>query len=158
MKVKKLQNLGNKSGLKGCKYSNLNAPGTQSLRLGELPCLIVSHPPTGVIRIGLPQYESTSLTRGPNFTISQHTTRSPKRLTTTGWQKYSGTQIMLTSKWELHLVCTCLALRRKSHLQVNNICVPEYFCHPVSTDWCRSLFSCEKTDKRILRSENWCPR
>ena len=43
--------------------------------------------------------------------------RGPSKCT--GWQKYSGTQIMLTSKWELRLVykvSTCLALRRKSHL------------------------------------------
>ena len=56
-----------------------------------------------------------------------------------GGQKYSGTQIMLTSKWELCLVykvsTTCLALRRKSHLQVNKICVPESFCHPVRGQW-----------------------
>ena len=31
----------------------------------------------------------------------------------------------------VYKVSTCLALRRKSHLQVNKICVPEYFCHPV---------------------------
>ena len=40
----------------------------------------------------------------------------------------------LTSKWELrlvHKVSTCLALRHKSHLQINEICVLEYFCHPV---------------------------
>ena len=52
----------------------------------------------------------------------------------TGWQKYSGTQIMLTSKWELrrvYQVSTCLSLRCKYHLQVNKICVPEYFFHPV---------------------------
>ena len=52
----------------------------------------------------------------------------------TGWQKYSGKQIMSTSKWELRFVykvSTCLAIRRKSHLQINKICVLEYFCHPV---------------------------
>jgi len=31
----------------------------------------------------------------------------------------------------VYKVTTCLALRRKSHHQVNKICVPEYFCHPV---------------------------
>ena len=31
----------------------------------------------------------------------------------------------------VYKVSTCLALRRKSHLQVNQICVPEYFCYPV---------------------------
>ena len=52
----------------------------------------------------------------------------------TGWQKYSGTHILLTSKWELravYKVSTCLALQRKSQLEVNKMCVPEYFCHPV---------------------------
>ena len=65
---------------------------------------------------------------------------------TTGWQKYSGTQIMLTSKWELCLVynvSTCLALRRKSHLQVKKICVPEYLCHPVLNSLkCKAWISC----------------
>ena len=43
MKLKKLQKLGNKSGLTGCKWSSLNAPGTQTplfhpyLKLGEFP-------------------------------------------------------------------------------------------------------------------------
>ena len=31
----------------------------------------------------------------------------------------------------IYKVSTCLALRRKCHLQVNQICVPEYICHPV---------------------------
>ena len=58
-----------------------------------------------------------------------------ERILHTGWQKYSATQIMLTSKWELHVVykvSTCLALRHRSHIQVNKICVIEYFwlCHP----------------------------
>ena len=47
---------------------------------------------------------------------------------------------MLTSKGELRLVLkvsTCLALHRKSYLEVNKICVTEYFCHPVCT--CMSL-------------------
>ena len=43
MKVKKLKFYGNKSGLKGCKWSSLNAPGTENtlyhslLRLEEFP-------------------------------------------------------------------------------------------------------------------------
>ena len=60
--------------------------------------------------------------------------KTQHKSSSTGWQKYSGTHIMLTSKCELLLVykvTTCLALRRKSHHQVNKICVPEYFCHPV---------------------------
>ena len=32
----------------------------------------------------------------------------------------------------VYKVYTCLALRRKSHLQVHKICVPEYFCHSVA--------------------------
>ena len=39
MKVKELENLQNKSGFKGCKWSSLNAPGT------ETP---LSHPYTGL--------------------------------------------------------------------------------------------------------------
>ena len=48
MKVKKLENCGNKSGLTGCKWSSLNAQGTQTslsipfLELGEFPFLIIS--------------------------------------------------------------------------------------------------------------------
>ena len=47
MKVKKLEFDGNKSGLKGCKWSSLNAPGTkhplshQVLRLDEFPFPII---------------------------------------------------------------------------------------------------------------------
>ena len=48
MKVQKLGNFGNKSGLTGCKWSSLNAPGTQTplshpiLKLGEFPFLSIS--------------------------------------------------------------------------------------------------------------------
>ena len=61
MKVKKLLNLENKIGLTGCKWSSLNAQGTQTplsspfLELGDFPFL--HYWPSGVIRIGL-QYES----------------------------------------------------------------------------------------------------
>ena len=47
MKVKKLEFYGNKSGLKGCKWSSLNAPGTENplshsvLGLEEFPFLII---------------------------------------------------------------------------------------------------------------------
>ena len=47
MKVKKLEFYGYKSGLKGCKWSSLNAPGTESnlshsiLKLGEFPFPII---------------------------------------------------------------------------------------------------------------------
>ena len=57
MKVKKLENLWNKIGLICCKWSNLNAPGTEKtcalLRLGEFHFPIFSLPLFGVIRIGL---------------------------------------------------------------------------------------------------------
>ena len=48
MKVKKLEFYGNKSGLKGCKWPSLNAPGTgitlfhPILKLGEFPFPIIS--------------------------------------------------------------------------------------------------------------------
>ena len=48
MKVKKLYNLENKISLTGCKWSTLNAPGTQTLlsspflELFEFPFLIIS--------------------------------------------------------------------------------------------------------------------
>ena len=48
MKVQKLENLKNKIGLNGCKWSSLNAPGTETLLsspclgLGEFPFLIIS--------------------------------------------------------------------------------------------------------------------
>ena len=77
----------------------------------------------------------------------------------TGWQKYSGTQIMLTSKWELRLVykvSTCLALRHKSHLQVNKICVPEYFYCPVhwgSLSICHSVPVLAWWGKNVLTNE-----
>ena len=47
MKVKKLENVQNKMGLKGCNWSSLNAPGTQSPQsspyweLEEFPFLII---------------------------------------------------------------------------------------------------------------------
>ena len=37
MKVKKLENLGNKIGSKGCIWSNLNAPCNQSTQVGRIP-------------------------------------------------------------------------------------------------------------------------
>ena len=37
MKVNELKKLGNKIGSKGCKWSNLNAPGTQSSQVGRIP-------------------------------------------------------------------------------------------------------------------------
>ena len=52
----------------------------------------------------------------------------------TGWQKYSGTQILLTWRWDLRHKAKqveTLYTRRNSHFDVNIICVPEYFCHPV---------------------------
>ena len=58
MKVKKLENLYDNIGLKGCKWSSLNTPGTENplshsiLKLDESPFPIIS--PSGVIRIGLP--------------------------------------------------------------------------------------------------------
>ena len=61
MKVKKVENFHNKRGLKGCKWSNLNAPGTENplsysiLGLGEFPFLIIGL--SGVIRMGS-QYEN----------------------------------------------------------------------------------------------------
>ena len=58
MKVKKLEKFQNKSGLKDCKWSSLNAPGTGNplshsvLELEEY--LFLHYWPSGVIRIGLP--------------------------------------------------------------------------------------------------------
>ena len=58
MKVKKMENFGNKSGLMGCKWSSWNAPGTGNplshsvLELRNCPFPNIS--PLGVIRIGLP--------------------------------------------------------------------------------------------------------
>ena len=61
MKVKKFEIVQNKSGLKGCKWSSLKAPGTETplsrpyWKLEEFP---FSHNwPSGVIRMGS-QYES----------------------------------------------------------------------------------------------------
>ena len=48
MKVQQIENCQNKMGLKGCKWSSLNAPGTQTplshpfLELGKLPFLTIS--------------------------------------------------------------------------------------------------------------------
>ena len=48
MKVKEIENCQNKMGLKGCKWSTLNAPGTQTplshsvMELEKLPFLIIS--------------------------------------------------------------------------------------------------------------------
>ena len=61
MKVKKLEIFGNKSGLRGCKWSRLKGPGTETplshpiLKLGELPFPNIG--PSGVIRIGLPLWK-----------------------------------------------------------------------------------------------------
>ena len=58
MKVKKMENFWNKRGLKGCRWSSLNAPGTEHplshplLGLEEFP--FPHYWPSGVIRIGLP--------------------------------------------------------------------------------------------------------
>ena len=47
MKVKRMEIFQNKRGLKGCKWSSLNAPGTENplshsiLELGEFPFLII---------------------------------------------------------------------------------------------------------------------
>ena len=57
MKVKKLKNLSNKIGSIGCKWSNLNAPGTQSTQVGRVPFSIFTPPFSGVIRIGLPAWK-----------------------------------------------------------------------------------------------------
>ena len=61
MKVKELEKFQNKMGLKGCKWSSLNAPGTENslshpiLKLDEFP---FSHYwPSGVIRIGSPVWK-----------------------------------------------------------------------------------------------------
>ena len=58
MKVKELEIFQNKSGLKGCKWSSLKAPGTETplshpyWKLEEFP---FSHNwPSGVIRMGSP--------------------------------------------------------------------------------------------------------
>ena len=62
MKVKKLEIFGNKSCLKGCKLSSLNAPGTETplsgpyWKLEEFPFL------SGVIRMGS-QYESEEVAK-----------------------------------------------------------------------------------------------
>ena len=59
MKVKEMENFQNKRGLKGCKWSSLNAPGTETplshpfLKLGELP--------SEVIGIGLPSMKGEKL-------------------------------------------------------------------------------------------------
>ena len=47
MKVKKMENFENKMSIKGCKWSSLNAPGTETplshpiLKLGECPFPII---------------------------------------------------------------------------------------------------------------------
>merc|ERR1711884_767964 len=69
MKVKKLEKFQNKMGLRGCKWSSLNAPGTQSPQ---------SHPywekgnssnshnwPSGVIRMGSPEGQLWELEEFP---------------------------------------------------------------------------------------------
>ena len=64
MKVKKLTFFLNKSGLKGCKWSRMDAPGTGNplchsiLKLGEFPFPI--YWPSGVLRIGLPVWKRKS--------------------------------------------------------------------------------------------------
>ena len=61
MKVRNLENSQNKRGLKGCKWSSLNAPGTQTplshsvLKFAKWPFSIIGS--LGVIRNG-PQYDS----------------------------------------------------------------------------------------------------
>ena len=52
----------------------------------------------------------------------------------TGWQKYSGTQILLTWRWDLGRRARQVETwynRHNSHFDVNIICVPEYTCHPL---------------------------
>ena len=61
----------------------------------------------------------------------------PKNIsyTHTGWQKYSGTQILLTLRWDLRRKARqveTLYIRRNSHFDVDIICVPEYLGHPVA--------------------------
>ena len=51
----------------------------------------------------------------------------------------------------VYKVSTCLALRRKSHLKVNKICVPKYFCHPVDPNEFH-LYDAE----RLIRSLLFC--
>ena len=61
MKVKKIENLQNKRGLKGCKWSNLKPQSTEKplshslLGLEEFPFL--HYWPSGVIRIGSPAWK-----------------------------------------------------------------------------------------------------
>ena len=64
MKVKKMENFENKSGLKGCKWSSLKAPGTENplsyplLRLKKFPFPIIGLlGPSGVIRNGRPVWK-----------------------------------------------------------------------------------------------------
>ena len=61
MKVKKLENFNDKSGLVWCKWSNMNSPGIETplshpiLKLDEFPFPIIG--PLGVIRIDLPAWK-----------------------------------------------------------------------------------------------------
>ena len=52
----------------------------------------------------------------------------------------------------VYKVSTCLALWRKSHLQVNKICVPKYFCHPVSSGFLRHRISQEVIHIHLLKA------
>ena len=68
MKVKKFENVQSESGLMGCKWSNLNPPGTDTplshpyWKLQEFP---FSHNwPSGVIELA-PQYESEKVGNFP---------------------------------------------------------------------------------------------
>ena len=63
IKVKKLENLGNKIGLTGCKWSSLNAPGTETPESHPfLENSLFSYSAfSGVIRIGLPSINGEKL-------------------------------------------------------------------------------------------------
>ena len=70
MKVKKMENFQNKRGLMGCKWSSLNAPGTETplshsvLELGEFPFPIIR--PKSRSRLA-PVFELEEWLRTDNF-------------------------------------------------------------------------------------------
>ena len=82
MKVKKLENFGNKSGLKGCKWSSLNAPGTENplshslLELGESPFRILIAPNGEIIFFQVLQFPRIPDMKSPHPTNRNHFSNS----------------------------------------------------------------------------------
>ena len=142
MKVKKLVKFQNKMGLKGCKWSSLKAPGTQTslshslFELAYLPFLSIS--PLGVISNGRPVWKCNKwkimlCLVACKYYVDSRLRRTAKRDFPCDWSPYSDLLTLLPKAmiywWSVRVtVCLHWHLPRFQSLSQSLVTVPDWAC------------------------------